>query len=106
MARPLRGGGDVGKGLATKKKDLFLSSKHLLSKKNVATKLKGGGGGLSDRATKKRLFLWLPLGFLTFSLQRVSEKRKLAKLQSNLHLISSEKNHINKHTIFVDDEKE
>ena len=42
VARPLRGGGDVGKGLATKKKDLFLSSKHLLSKKNVATKLKGG----------------------------------------------------------------
>ena len=41
VAGPLRGGG--GKGLATKKKYLFWSSKNL-EKKFMATKLEGGGG--------------------------------------------------------------
>jgi len=38
--------------------------------------------------------------------KRISEKRKLEKLQSRLHLISSDKAVKNKHTIFVDSEKE
>ena len=38
--------------------------------------------------------------------KRTTEKRKLEKLQSNLHLISSTDKPKNKHTIFVDDERE
>ena len=38
--------------------------------------------------------------------KRTSEKRKLAKLQSKLHLISSDDKPANKHTFFVDTEKE
>ena len=38
--------------------------------------------------------------------RRTSEKRKLEKLQSRLHLISSSDRPANKHTFFVDSEKE
>lgn len=38
--------------------------------------------------------------------KRVSEKRKLERLQSSLHLISSNNGTQNKHTFFVDSEKE
>ena len=38
--------------------------------------------------------------------KRTTEKRKLDKLQSNLHLINSSDKPMNKHMIFVDSEKE
>ena len=49
------------KGLATKKKNFFEALKEI-APKNGTTKLEGGrgGNGLSDRATKKNIFLlWL-----------------------------------------------
>ena len=43
------------KGLATKKK-LFFKLEKRIREENVATKLEGGGGGLSDRANTKIAF--------------------------------------------------